>query len=281
MLKARFTSGPARRCRRATRNVGRAARLGLLGALFLFLSAPGLVEAQSDGSLVGIVRDEVNSEAIGEAVVALVEHGREVETGNDGAFRFLDLPPGPVTLRVTGEGYGTVVEQVQVGEDPFRTLEVFLPRMENILQELLVTGERSDPATGHSEYQVQGSAHHRTALDVLQGRVPGLMVGSATGDLGKGSQIRLRGVGTIEGTNLPSVYLDGVRIDSGTSSGSILGDGFALNVLQTIPADQVESVRVLSGPASTSQYQDGANGVIVIETVRGGGSQDDEGDEEG
>lgn len=281
MLKARFTSGPARRCRRATRDVGRAARLGLLGALLLLLSAPGLVEAQSDGSLVGIVRDEVNSEAIGEAVVSLVEHGREVETGNDGAFRFLDLPPGPVTLRVTGEGYGTVVEQVQVGEDPFRTLEVFLPRMENMLQELLVTGRISEQAGGHSGYEVRRSDHHRTALDVVQGRVPGLFVGSSSGDLGKGTAIRLRGIGTIQGTNVPSIYLDGIRIEGGGSEPSPLGNGLALNVLQTIPADQVESVRVLSGPASTSQYQDGANGVIVIETVRGGGSQDDEGNEEG
>lgn len=269
----------ARRTSRITPLLSFAVRHGLVAVLVLLLTTPLLLEAQSDGSLVGIVRDEVNGEAVDGAVVALVEHDREVETDDDGAFRFLDLPTGPVTLRVTRDGYGTVVEQVDVGADPFRTLEVFLPRMENMLQELLVTGERSGQV-GHSEYEVQGSEHHRTALDVLQGRVPGLTVGSPTGDIGKGSQIRIRGVGTLQGTNLPSVYLDGVRIDDGTSSRSILGDGFALSVLQTIPADQVESVRVLSGPAAASQYQNGANGVIVIETVKGNEPQDDGGEED-
>lgn len=249
----------------------------LAAGLLALIALPAGSAAQATASLDGVVRDEVNGETVGEAVVSVVEHDVEVETDDDGTFRIADLPRGPATLRVTKDGYGTVVEQVEVTGETLGTFEVFLPRMENMLRELFVTGRRSQRLTGHSEYEVQvrGGDHHRTALDVLQGRVPGLFIGSSSGDLGKGAAIRLRGVGTIQGTNVPSVYLDGVRIDSGTGSSSVLGSGYALGVLQTIPADQVERVRVLSGPAATSRYQDGANGVIVIETVRG--ADDDQG----
>jgi len=234
------------------------------------LAFPGTVDAQSRGSLVGVVRDEVNGEAIEDAVVSLVEVEREVESDENGGFIFLDLPLGPATMRVNKAGYGTVVEKVQVSAADFRTFEVFLPRMESMLEELLVPGERASRAQGHVEYEVGSNERHRTALDLLQGRIPGLFVGSSSGDLGKGAAIRIRGIGTIQGTNWPSIYLDGVRIDTRGPPTSVTGNGYALGVLETIPADQIERVRVLSGPASTSKYQDGANGVIVIETVRGG-----------
>lgn len=256
---------------------------GLVVGVVLALSAlPTGAAAQATGSLDGVVRDEVNGQALDEAVVSVVEHDLEVETDDDGTFRIPELPLGAATLRVTKDGYGTVVEQVEVGAESLGTFEVFLPRMENMLRELLVISRRSRRNSGHSEYEVEvrSDDHHRTALDVLQGRVPGLFIGSSSGDLGKGAAIRIRGVGTIQGTNLPSIYLDGVRIDSGASTSSTLGSGYALGVLQTIPADQVQRVRVLSGPAATSRYQDGANGVIVIETVRGGRDQQGNGAEE-
>lgn len=265
------------RMARSTRTVSQPPLAGLAVSLFLLsLVLPPSMEAQARGSLVGIVKDEVSSAPVEDAVVTLVEPGRKVETDANGGFIFLDLPLGTATMRVTKGGYGTVVEQVQVESRDFRTFEVFLPRMESMLDELLVPAEETSRSLGHVEYEVESGERYRTALEVLQGRVPGLFIGSSSGDLGKGAQIRIRGVGTIQGTNWPSVYLDGVRIDSRGPPASVTGNGYALGVLQTIPADQVERVRVLSGPAATSKYQDGANGVIVIETVRGGRDQDDE-----
>ncbi|MFW6199575.1 MAG: carboxypeptidase regulatory-like domain-containing protein [Gemmatimonadota bacterium] len=252
----------------------------LVGALLFLLAWTALpvpAAGQAQGSLVGIVRDEVNSEAVGGATVTLVEVDRETRTDEDGGFVFLELPLGPVTMRVTQSGYGTVVEEVLVQEGDFRTFEVFLPRMENMLQELFVPGERSERSAGHSRYEVRGGddGRFRTALDLLVGRIPGLSVGGASGTVGSGSDLRIRGIGTIMGSNWPAIYLDGIRIDSRGPDVSVTGNGYALTVLQTIPADQVERIQVLSGPAAASRYSEAANGVIVVETVRGSDDEDD------
>ncbi|MDX1567933.1 MAG: TonB-dependent receptor plug domain-containing protein [Longimicrobiales bacterium] len=255
--------------------------VGVILFLLAWMTLPAPAEGQARGSLLGIVRDDVNGEAVGGATVTLVEVDRETRTDENGGFVFLELPVGPVTMRVDRAGYGTVVEEVQVQTGDLRTFEVFLPRLENMLQELLVPGERSRESAGHSRYEVRGGGdgRHRTALDLLVGRVPGLSIGSAPGNVGKGSQIRIRGVGTISGSNWPAIYLDGIRIDSRGPDASVTGNGYALTVLQTIPAEQVERIRILSGPAAASRYSEAANGVIVVETVRGSGDQDeDEGD---
>ena len=53
---------------------------------------------------------------------------------------------------------------------------------------------------------------------------------------------------------------------------SVLGStGYdVLHTLETIPASQVRQIRILRGPAAAAQYSESANGVILIETRRGG-----------
>jgi hypothetical protein len=225
------------------------------------------LEAQARAALGGTVRDEVDGSPIGGATVSLVGGDAEVESSSDGFFVLSGLLPGPVTFRVRAPGYSSVVEQVDLGNTVLEIIQVQLPRMEIVLRELLV---RVGPRRSPEEREVRSSDRFVTALDFLANSVPGVTVLSGRG-IGQGSGIRIRGVGTFQGSNYPRVYLDGVLIDFQGPEAAPSGHGSVLNVLQTIPAADVVRIRVLSGPAATTQFAFGADGVILVETRKGRG----------
>lgn len=89
----------------------------------------------------------------------------------------------------------------------------------------------------------------------LEGASPGIQVNSSYGEPGFSPDIRIRGFGSINGSNNPLYVVDG------TIFGGSISD---LN-----PAD-IESVNVLKDAASASLYGNrAANGVILITTKRG------------
>jgi hypothetical protein len=224
------------------------------------------LEAQIRAAFGGTVRDEVDGSPIGGATVSLVGGDAEVESSSDGFFILSGLLPGPVTFRVQAPGYSSVVEQVDLGNTVLEIIQVQLPRMEIVLRELTVrVGSRRPP----EEREVRSSDQFVTALDFLANSVPGVTVLPSGQGLGQGSAIRIRGVGTFRGSNYPRVYLDGVLIDSQGPADSPSGNGSVLNVLQSIPASDVLRIRVLSGPAATTQFAFGADGVILVETRKG------------
>ncbi len=59
--------------------------------------------------------------------------------------------------------------------------------------------------------------------------------------------------------NDPVIYVDGVRVSDR------LGDA-QVHVLELIPAEDVERIRILRGPAAAAAYADAANGIILVET---------------
>lgn len=91
---------------------------------------------------------------------------------------------------------------------------------------------------------------------ILQGRVPGALISTNSGQPGAPANVRIRGIGSINASVQPLYIVDGVAISAGD---------FA-----TINANDFERVDVLKDAAATSQYGSrGANGVIVITTKRG------------
>ena len=88
----------------------------------------------------------------------------------------------------------------------------------------------------------------------LQGQVSGVTVGNDNSP-GGGAMVRIRGIGSIN-ANSPLYVVDGVPI-----SGNI----------NSINPNDIASVNVLKDPAQTAMYGvRGANGVIVINTIKGG-----------
>jgi TonB-dependent SusC/RagA subfamily outer membrane receptor len=90
----------------------------------------------------------------------------------------------------------------------------------------------------------------------LQGRVPGLLSQSQSGQPGAAAVVTIRGKGSINGSNTPLYIIDGVQVNAAD---------FA-----TINPGDIESYNILKDASSTSIYGSrGANGVIVITTKKG------------
>ena len=91
--------------------------------------------------------------------------------------------------------------------------------------------------------------------ELLAGRISGLQVIST----GRGYALRIRGVGSILGSNEPLVVVDGMPVQAFGSPGG----------LGWINPHDIERIDVLKDASSTSIYGSrGANGVILITTKR-------------
>jgi TonB-dependent SusC/RagA subfamily outer membrane receptor len=101
---------------------------------------------------------------------------------------------------------------------------------------------------------------------LLQGKVPGLLSTSPTGQPGGAQQIRIRGIGSITASSAPLFVVDGVEIATGDFSRL----SNTSNTLAGINPNDIESVTVLKDAAATALYGARAgNGVILISTKKG------------
>ena len=106
-----------------------------------------------------------------------------------------------------------------------------------------------------------------TSVDqMLQGKVPGLLSTSPTGQPGGIQQIRIRGIGSVTAGAAPLYVIDGVPVNSGDFSRL----NNTSNALAGLNPNDIESVSVLKDAASASIYGSrAANGVILITTKQG------------
>lgn len=105
----------------------------------------------------------------------------------------------------------------------------------------------------------------------LQGRVPGLVVNTTSGQPGAELNLRIRGAGSINASNEPLYVIDGVPVTSGNIAFSpVKNDTKAFNLMSSLHPGDIESITVLKDAAAASLYGSrAANGVILITTKRG------------
>ena len=108
--------------------------------------------------------------------------------------------------------------------------------------------------------------------EALQGQIAGLDIVFNSGDLGSGTQMRLRGTSTINGNQEPLIVVndnifempDGEDFDFSTAN----EEKFAQ--LLTVNPDDIESIEVLKDASASAIWGSrGSNGVIMIKTKRG------------
>lgn len=101
---------------------------------------------------------------------------------------------------------------------------------------------------------------------LLQGKVAGLQVNSASGMPGSATEITIRGVGTINAGTQPLYVIDGVPVVSGDFTRAAQTG----NILSSLNPNNIESITVLKDAAASSIYGSrAANGVILITTKSG------------
>ncbi|WP_422090555.1 SusC/RagA family TonB-linked outer membrane protein [Tenacibaculum ovolyticum] len=94
-----------------------------------------------------------------------------------------------------------------------------------------------------------------SVTSAIQGSVAGVNVITSGGQPGSNPTIRIRGIGSINASASPLILLDGVPFNGNINS---------------ISADQIESMNVLKDASSTALYGSrAANGVILITTKKG------------
>lgn len=140
------------------------------------------------------------------------------------------------------------------------------------LQEVVVVGygESTTKKLTGSIDRVDGKKFEQVPLpsfdNILQGNVAGLNVQGTSGMPGGSTNVRLRGIGSINAGSAPLYVLDGVPINIGDLS----RDQQTANALASINPNDIENVTVLKDASAAAIYGSrAANGVIIITTKKG------------
>ena len=118
--------------------------------------------------------------------------------------------------------------------------------------------------------QVEGLAF-TSADEALQGEIAGLDIVSNSGNLGAGSQMRLRGVTTLSANANPLIVVDDKIFDNPDEDFDFANaDEEQYSSLLSVNVEDIASITVLKDAAATAVWGSrGSNGVIMITTKRG------------
>lgn len=241
--------------------------------------------AQSGGNGIcqveGVVTDMQQSPLPGAHV--MVESAKVgAATDEDGRYT-LRLDPGrDYTLKVSFVGMKSQYVKVSLkrGQQTYEVKPVSLQESK-VLAEVLVTGyqtmSRRESASAISSLKAEDVlTPEAMSLDqMLQGKIPGMMVMSAGGEPSSTPTIRIRGNSTINGSKSPVWVVDGVIMSDPvpfTASDINSPDATYLigNAIAGLSPQDIESINVLKDASATAIYGvKAANGVIVVTTKRG------------
>ncbi len=192
-------------------------------------------------------------------VAVMVEGGTTgTITDIDGNFT-LDVPSDG-NLKVSYVGYKPLIIPIN-GQ---KSLQIVMQEDLTDLDEVVVVGygvQKKALVTG-ANANVKGDAIAQltptTAMEALQGTVPGLNITRNNGAPGAGTKVTIRGMGTI-----------------GNSSPLFIVDGIAVGNIDYLSPSDIESLDVLKDAASAAIYGSrAANGVILVTTKKGKASAD-------
>ena len=226
-------------------------KIAMLCATFLLWS--GCLWAQSTLKVSGtVVSKSDNLPIIGASVVETDKPTNGAATDIDGNF-YLTVADG-ATITVSYIGYKSVTLPAEA------TMQITLDENNELLDEVVVTGyttQRKADLTG--SVAVVNTDDLKTTADpdpmrALQGKVPGMTI-TATGSPSGVGTVRIRGIGSFNSSQDPLYIVDGVP---------------TTRALNSLNANDIESMQVLKDAASASIYGSRAsNGVIIITTKRG------------
>lgn len=190
-------------------------------------------------------------DGLGMPGVSILVKGASTGTVTDIDGKYELKVPESAVLQFSFVGYNTVEAKAQ------KVLNIRLEQSAAQLQEVVSLGYSSVKKAELSSAVVTLSADALTDVtttdvgNMLQGKVAGVEVTSASGQPGQAAQIRIRGAGSITAGSEPVYVVDGV-----------MGGSFNPN--------DVETISVLKDAGSTGIYgASAAGGVIVVTTKQG------------
>ncbi|HYK47838.1 MAG TPA: TonB-dependent receptor [Parafilimonas sp.] len=190
-----------------------------------------------------------------------------VTTDSAGSFS-ITVPASVTTLLISSLNF----TQKEVNISGTTTVTVSLQPSTSNLAEVVVVAygvQRKTNVTG-SIATVKGSqlaGKPFTSIDkTLQGLAPGVQTTSASGAPGSATNVRIRGIGSINASAAPLWVIDGAI----ATIGDLTSNTTTANALSGLNPDDIESISILKDAAATSIYGSrAANGVIIVTTKKG------------
>ncbi len=234
----------------------------LMMFLILFFIGIGIITAQTQ--VRGTVVDDAGDPVIGATIQI---KGTTQGTVTDFNGNFTLSAPATGTLVISYVGFQS--QEVPVSAN----VRVVLREDTELLEEVVVTAlgiTREKKSLGSAVQDVNADELVKAAspnvISSLSGKIAGMQVNQAGGQIGASSRIVLRGNSSL-GDNQPLVVIDGVPVSNSTTRQNSVDFGSGLNDVN--PQD-IESVSVLKGGAAAALYgMRAGHGVILITTKSG------------
>jgi TonB-dependent SusC/RagA subfamily outer membrane receptor len=215
-------------------------------------------------------------------VVEVDKEGRFINhttTDFDGNFTMI-VKDNKNKLKITYVGFKD--ELLEIGD---RTYFNVMMKDENLIEEVVIQAKPRTNTGGLNILEREVSVAKQTFKmsemeglsfasvdEALQGQIAGLDIVFNSGDLGSGTQMRLRGTSTINGNQEPLIVVNDniLELPSGTDIDFSTANEEKFAELLTVNPDDIESIEVLKDASASAIWGSrGSNGVIMIKTKRG------------
>jgi TonB-linked SusC/RagA family outer membrane protein len=237
-------------------------RKAILTMLFVVATCVSLLAQKV--AVIGKITDSSGGPVAGATVV---EKGTKnaVSANNDGIFTinassanavFIVSATGFISQEVSGSKVATVVLQPDT-----KTLSEVVVVAYGSQKKTNITGAISVVKGTEVEDKPFSSVDK-----ALQGSVAGLNISSGNGIPGSSTDVRIRGIGSIEASSSPLWVIDGII----ATTGDMTSLNTSANALSGLNPDDIESISVLKDAAASAIYGSrAANGVIIVTTKSG------------
>ncbi|MFY9154468.1 MAG: SusC/RagA family TonB-linked outer membrane protein, partial [Prolixibacteraceae bacterium] len=227
-------------------------RVGVV-ILGLFLMATSVVYAQNV-TVKGKVTDAQTNESIPGASVVVKGTNTGVVTDMDGAFTI--SAPSNSTLLFSFIGYAA--QEIPLNGKTQLNVKLIMDtqQIEEVVAVGYGTAKRKDLMGAVSSVSAAEliKAPVASAVEAMAGRLAGVQITATEGSPDAEINIRVRGGGSITGSNSPLFIVD----------------GFPVNNINDIAPSDIESIDVLKDASSTAIYGSrGAYGVVIVTTKSG------------
>ena len=222
-------------------------------SLFLFV---GTALAQT--KVTGTVLSQEDGEPIIGATIKIVGAGTGAITDYDGQFT-VTMPEGKDMIEITYLGCKTETLKAVNG------MRVMMKPDTETLEEVVVVAygtAKKQSITGSVSTVDQKVIEKRITSNVtsaLEGAAPGVQVNNTYGEPGAEPTIRIRGIGSLNGSNTPLYVVDGIIYNG--------------NIADLNPED-IKTMSVLKDAASAALYGNRASAGVVIITTKSGVSHE-------
>jgi TonB-linked SusC/RagA family outer membrane protein len=266
---------------KATTRVRALRRSFLASALLLgsLVSLPISADAQS-GVVAGTVVAAGSQEPLPVVQVVIVGTTMRTTTDDQGRFRFSNVPGSTATVEARRIGYRSTRVSARVGDESVRLALAVNPTSLEAVVTTGTAGAAEKREIGNAIGQINAaevvqSAPIMSMQSLINGRSPSVVVMPTSGQVGTGSQVRIRGQASFSLGNSPLIFVDGVRVNNDPATGPV-SQAFGsqpISRLNDFNPNDIESIEILKGPSAATLYgTEAANGVINIITKKGAAS---------